>query len=252
MASERSAEVRLLRLIPTGARAALILSLLVTPRIASGGTAGSKPAIASSVPDSSTAAPTHATCPVCAVKEGHNEKEKVKATSVYDGRTYYLCSAACKKAFDADPASYAEPLLPRPAPAFRAATLAGDSVSNERLRGKVVLLDFWATWCAPCVKSMPELQKLSDDYGQRGLVVLGLSTDEAGEKKVRSFVTSKGIRYPIALDDGEPPAWLSYRVVALPAAFLIDRQGRIVRQWTGRADAAEMRAAVEALVSAGD
>jgi thiol-disulfide isomerase/thioredoxin len=101
------------------------------------------------------------------------------------------------------------------------------------LKGRVVLLDFWATWCAPCRKSMPDLQALHDKYSARGLTVIGISIDEGGPAKVQRYVRSKKFTYPIVMDDAKDPAWDAYKVKAIPAAFLLDRDGRVVAQWTG-------------------
>jgi peroxiredoxin/YHS domain-containing protein len=174
-----------------------------------------------------------AMCLVCKVTNGEAEEEAVKAVRMHEGKEYGFCSEKCARAFAADPAAYVPPSLPRPAPVFALKDLAGNPLSNESLKGKVVVLDFWATWCAPCRKSMPELQALHRKYADRGFAVVGISIDEGGPAKVRKFVASKKFTYPIALDSEQSPAWASYRVKAVPAAFLIDRGGRIVAQWTG-------------------
>lgn len=192
-------------------------------------------------------------CLVCAVKEGATEPEAVKASRTYQGKTYGFCSENCAKEFDADPAAYLPPELPRPAPGFSLVDLEGRPLSNASLAGKVVLLDFWATWCAPCHKAMPELQALQAKYGDRGLTVVGVSVDEgAGAKaKVKKFLRSRKLRYTIAVDSGASPAWAAFRVKAVPAAFLIDREGRVVAQWVGRAASGpEVEKALEGLLAA--
>ncbi len=197
------------------------------------------------------AAEKKAMCLVCVVSHGEAEEEEVKAVRPYGGKEYGFCSEKCAKAFDADPAAYIPPSLPRPAPAFSLKALDGSPLSNASLKGKVVLLDFWATWCAPCRKSMPELQALHRKYAGRGFAVVGVSIDEGGPAKVKKYVAAKKIGYPIALDSEKSPAWDAYRVKAVPAAFLIDRQGRIVAQWTGiPANAAELEIKVAALLAA--
>ena len=82
-----------------------------------------------------------------------------------------------------------------------------------------MLLDFWATWCVPCKKSMPELQALHDKYAARGFRVVGISIDEGGASKVKKYVKSKKLTYPIAVDSEKSPAWEAFRVKAVPAAF---------------------------------
>ena len=179
------------------------------------------------------AAPAKAVCHVCRVSEGAAEEEPVKATRTYQGTEYGFCSDKCARAFDADPVAYLPPALPRPSPEFALTDLAGGAVSPAALKGNVVLLDFWATWCVPCRKVMPELQALHDKYAARGLSVVGISIDEDGPAKVSKFVKSKKFTYRIAVDDAKKPAWDAFRVKAIPAAYLLDREGRIVAQWTG-------------------
>ena len=201
-------------------------NLIATLLVVSGLLAG--PALRHAV-----AAPTHAACLVCVVTKGEAEEEPVKAVRAYEGKEYGFCSVQCAKTFDADPAAYLPPEFPRAAPAFSLRDLSGKTISNETLKGRVVLLDFWATWCMPCRKSMPELQALHAKYAGKGLSVVGVSIDEGGPAKVKKFVTSKKFSYPIAIDSAKAPAWDAFRVKAVPAAYLIDREGKIVAQWLG-------------------
>ena len=190
-----------------------------------------------------------AVCLVCKVSKGEAAAEPIKAMRRYDGKQYGFCSEKCAKTFEADPAAYVPPSFPRPAPAFALKDLSGAEVSTETLKGKVVLLDFWATWCAPCRKSMPELQALHDKYARRGFSVVGLSIDEGGSAKVKKYVASKKFSYPIAVDSEKSPTWDAFRVKAVPAAYLIDREGRIVAQWTGApANARDLERKLEELL----
>lgn len=205
--------------------------------------------VSSLAPHSANAAPAKAVCLVCAVTEGATEAEPVKAVRTYEGKEYSFCSDKCAKAFDADLAAYVPPTFPRPAPAFALNDLAGNPVSNESLKGKVVLLDFWATWCTPCRKSMPELQALHAKYAARGFSVVGVSIDEGGTAKVKKAVAAMKITYPIAMDSEKAPAWDAFYVKAVPAAYLIDREGRVVAQWTGAAASAkELESKLEELL----
>lgn len=196
------------------------------------------------------AAAKMAKCVVCAVNHGESEEEEVKATRMHVGKEYGFCSEKCAQAFDADPAAYVPPDFPRPAPPFALSDLAGKPLSLASLKGKVVLLDFWATWCAPCKKTMPELQALHDRYAAQGLAVVGVSIDEGGPAKVKKLVASRRFTYPIAMDSEKQPAWDAYRVKAVPAAFLLDREGRIVAQWTGLPPADDLARRIEALLKA--
>jgi len=198
-----------------------------------------------------SAATEHGRCLVCEVLHGEAEDDPVRAKRTHAGREYGFCSENCAKRFAEDPLAYLPPTFPRPAPAFALVTLDARPVTVDSLRGKVTLVDFWATWCVPCRKSMPELQSLHERHRDRGFSVLGISIDEKAEAKVRRYVASQKFTYPIAIDDPKQPAWERYRVKAVPAAFLIDREGRIVAQWTGGAPPREvLEAAVERALDA--
>jgi peroxiredoxin/YHS domain-containing protein len=205
-------------------------------------------AVAAIAPPIYAQLPKEAICVVCQLTEGATKPEKVVATSEHQGTAYYFCAKKCKEEFDADPAAYLPPVLPRPAPDFALNNLAGEKVALENFRGKIVLLDFWATWCKPCVKSMPALQKLHDRFASKNFTVLGVSTDEDGKKKVEPFIKKHKIAYPILLDAEESPAWEAYKVKVIPMMFLVDPQGQIVRQWLGEADMKEVENAIAGLV----
>lgn len=191
--------------------------------------------LAAAVPTLAVAAET-ALCRVCAVKEGATEPETVRAWRTHEGTRYGFCSEACAKAFDADPAAYVPASGPTPAPALTATLLDGRAIGWKDYAGKPVLLDFWATWCAPCRKSMPELQALHEKWSARGLVVLGLSIDESKDAaKVKKFVASRKLGYPIAMDAARGPTWERFRVQSVPATFLVDAEGRVVARWLGAA-----------------
>jgi cytochrome c biogenesis protein CcmG/thiol:disulfide interchange protein DsbE len=99
-------------------------------------------------------------------------------------------------------------------------------------KGKMVLLDFWATWCGPCVMETPYLISLYKKYKDRGFTVVGVSMDDAGEDVVKSFVKRFEIPYPIYINGDSTPLD-AYPVFGLPTTFLIDRDGRILRKYVG-------------------
>jgi len=117
-----------------------------------------------------------------------------------------------------------------PAPPFKVKDLAGHTLELQKLLSHgPVLLDFWATWCRPCVESMPELEAWHRAYAAGGLTVIGVSVDGPRNfAKVGPFVASKGLTYPIVLDTDGRLQQL-YQVLAIPTAFLIDTTGTIVR-----------------------
>lgn len=132
------------------------------------------------------------------------------------------------------------------APDFSLGGLNGQPVRLADFHGKVVLLDYWATWCAPCKIEIPHLIELQKKYGPQGLQVIGISMDD-GLKPVKSFAQELGINYPVALGDVKV-AEAYGGVLGLPVVFLIDRQGRIYRKLPGVSDMQSMEADVRSLL----
>lgn len=118
------------------------------------------------------------------------------------------------------------------APSFELTTLSGIPVSNEQLRGKVVLVNFWATWCPPCRLEMPGFQSVYDRRKGQGFVVLGISTDASGSDHVRRYLEEHNITYPVAMASGGVAQRFG-GVNVLPSSFLIDRNGRIRHEVRG-------------------
>lgn len=187
-----------------------------------------------------------AICHVCRVHEGETEAEAVVATAEYDGHTHGFCSTACRDTFLEAPASYLPPVFPRPAPDFVMLGLDGAEVSSDAFRGKVMLLDFWATWCPPCVADLPKLTRLNERYAEEGLVIVSLSIDEGdtAARKVERMVKRRKARHPVFLDATDTPAWTAYGVRVVPSQYLIDADGRIVAQWSGKIDLAIVEAEI--------
>lgn len=121
----------------------------------------------------------------------------------------------------------------QPTPAYAATAMSGDSVSLAALRGKVVLLNVWATWCGPCRKEIPELRALHAAYRDRGFEVVGVSVDTDGtDETIREFLKEFRMDYPIWRDPDERVSAL-FRLAGVPATFLIDRQGILRWKMTG-------------------
>ena len=182
-----------------------------------------------------------AICAVCGPREGSGF-EPVKATATYKGKQYFFCSTKCKVDFLKNPAEFLITDEGRPAPAFRLTTLDGQPVALEDLAGKVVLLDFWATFCAPCVAALPDLQALHAKYQSAGFSVVGVSVDDR-LALVRKATKAAGVTYPLLQSTAD--VWNAYKVNALPALILVDRQGRIVKRFGGEADKQGMIKAIE-------
>src|SRR5262249_41730406 len=120
---------------------------------------------------------------------------------------------------------------PAVAPDFEARDLDGRSISTASLRGKVVLLNFWATWCPPCRAEIPDLVALQDKYRDQ-LQIIGISEDEGGPEMVKRFVDAHHMNYPVVM--ASPDIEKKYPGIgALPTSFVIDRQSRLVQKHVG-------------------
>jgi peroxiredoxin len=115
-----------------------------------------------------------------------------------------------------------------PAPNFQLRDMNGRTVSLSELRGKVVLLNFWATWCGPCRVEMPAMERLYRAYDRKDFEILAVSTDAQGVAVTRPFQEENKLTFPI-LHDSDFRVGLSYGARTLPMTFMVDRQG-IVRQ----------------------
>jgi len=120
---------------------------------------------------------------------------------------------------------------PDPAPEIRLKDFMGKELTLESSRGKVVLLNFWATWCGPCREEIPELVALQNRYKDR-LQIIGLVVDDDDEKGIRKVIDSEGINYPVALTDSDT-RFAYGGVAALPTVFVINSEGRVVQKHVG-------------------
>lgn len=109
------------------------------------------------------------------------------------------------------------------APEIGLKDLSGKTIDLASLAGKVVILDFWATWCAPCREEMPELQKFYKKYNAKGLEIVGISVDKTPEG-IKDFVSKLKVTFPIVHDDGHKVAD-KYSPPRMPSSYIIDRKG---------------------------
>ncbi|MFQ5442749.1 MAG: peroxiredoxin family protein [Thermodesulfobacteriota bacterium] len=128
------------------------------------------------------------------------------------------------------------------APAFTLKDLSGNTASLEDFKGKIVLLNFWATWCRPCRQEMPSFERLAGEFGEKGLAVVGVAGDRGifSKKKVGEFIRKYGLTFTVLMDpDGEVRK--GYEVSSLPTTYIIGRDGKISgriigdRPWEGEA-----------------
>ena len=119
-----------------------------------------------------------------------------------------------------------------PAPSWVLQDVDGKTVDSGDFKGKVVILDFWATWCPPCRAEIPGFVELQQQYGRQGLAVVGVSLDGGGAGRVKEFVQKSGVNYTVVLA-GMKVAQAFGGVEAIPTTFIIDRDGRIAGRHVG-------------------
>jgi len=135
----------------------------------------------------------------------------------------------------------------KPAPEFSLTDLSGRPLHLADYRGKVVVLDFWATWCEPCKQEIPRLIDLQNRYSAQGLQVLGISMDDS-EPPVRTFQQNFKMNYPVAVGTAKLADQYG-GVLGLPITFVIDRQGRIFSRHIGAVDFSLIEAEVKKQLS---
>ncbi len=124
---------------------------------------------------------------------------------------------------------------PFPAPSFSLSQLSQTSKTLDDYQGHYVLLNFWATWCLPCLQEMPSLEKLYQRFQDQGLVVVAISSDEEGASQVEPFVQRLKLTFPILLDADQTVSQ-KYGARNLPSTFLIDPDGNVIGAAKGERD----------------
>jgi cytochrome c biogenesis protein CcmG/thiol:disulfide interchange protein DsbE len=133
------------------------------------------------------------------------------------------------------------------APDFSLPELGGASFRLSDTKGKVVILDFFATWCPPCRMEVPHFQALYDQYKDKGLVVVGVALDQGGVADVKPFVKQNKVTYPVVIGDQNVAAMYG-GIRGIPTTFIIDRQGNIVEKLVGYRDKSEFEKAIQKLL----
>lgn len=105
-------------------------------------------------------------------------------------------------------------------------------IDINQFRGKAVLINFWATWCGPCVQEIPSLVSLQKEFGPQGLVVIGVSMDQGGERAVQRVIDKTGINYPVVMGDAKISRDFG-GIFGIPASFLVDQSGTVRKRFNG-------------------
>jgi cytochrome c biogenesis protein CcmG/thiol:disulfide interchange protein DsbE len=138
-------------------------------------------------------------------------------------------------------------LEPRVAEQFTLKLLGGQELSLGSLRGKVVMVDFWSSWCPPCRQEAPELAKTYNAYQDRDVVFLGVAIWD-DETAVRQFIQRNGIAYPNGMDNRGTVA-IAYGVRGIPEKFFIDRKGNLVRKFIGPVTASRLSTLLDQMLA---
>ncbi len=137
-------------------------------------------------------------------------------------------------------------LVGRPAPSFETASLSGGTSGLQAYRGRIVVMNLWASWCPPCRAEMPELQRLYSRYQSRNVVVLGVDQGESA-KQVSAFARALGIHYPILLDERQQYGRV-YTALGLPTTIVVDPAGIVARGFDGQISFDQMVEAITPLL----
>ncbi len=135
-----------------------------------------------------------------------------------------------------------------PAPDFNLPVLGGGEASLSALKGKVVVVNFWATWCPPCIQEMPVLNELYETYRDQGVEVLGLSLDEEGLPITKPFVEKLGVSYPIVESDRK--TYQAYgNILTIPHTFVVGRDGTVTKRFVNNQTKAAFEAAIQSAIA---
>lgn len=171
--------------------------------------------------------PAKAPCVVCTVT-GFMPGDLVPVAGVmYRGKAYYFCQTDEVATFRKDPEAFLPPVLPRQMPPFDLQDTQGHRWNADAFKNKLVLIDFWATWCAPCKELAPQLDALHSKY--KGLEMLSVATLDK-KRDFDRFVAKNPFNHPVLFDSKSTN--LPWHVVGVPAVFLV-KDGQVVAQWIG-------------------
>ena len=135
------------------------------------------------------------------------------------------------------------------APEFALPDLDGRVIQSADYRGKVVILDFWATWCPPCRKEIPHFVALQSKYRGKGVEVVGLSLDKGGAQEVRPFAEENNVNYTMLIANQETTEAFG-GITGIPTTFILDKEGKIAKRFLGYTDPAIFEETIQHLLSA--
>jgi peroxiredoxin/outer membrane lipoprotein-sorting protein len=162
-----------------------------------------------------------------------------------DGIFKFLPPSGAKEVAEfLEPSQRAENPYGKEAPDFTLKTFKGATVQMKKLRGKVVLLSFWASWCGPCRQEMPVIEKLSHQYRDQGFLVFGVNDED--RDTIQDYIKENGYSFPTLVDE-EQEAMKLYHVGAIPTTVVVDREGKIASYQVGTSSEADLRATLREL-----
>ncbi|MBX3118598.1 MAG: redoxin family protein [Fimbriimonadaceae bacterium] len=185
--------------------------------------------------------PAKAECVVCnAGGETHGE-EKPVAGVMYKGKAYYFCNAKEVETFKKNPDFYMPLNLPMPLPDLKLTDTSGKKWDAAAFKGKVVLLDYWATWCKPCLVLKPKIDKIWEANKGQGFEMLSVSIDEKPADFENFFKKTKW-ENPVALDSSQ--SWAHFRILTIPTLVLV-KDGKVIQIFKGNIDPKKVETAVK-------
>jgi cytochrome c biogenesis protein CcmG, thiol:disulfide interchange protein DsbE len=164
------------------------------------------------------------------------------------GATVVVIVALLMTGLGRDPSVIASPLVGRAAPNFTLPQLDGPPVTLSKLRGQVVVINFWASWCAECQVEQAALDRTWQQFQDSGVVVIGVNFEDS-TGAARSYVRTQGVTYPV-VEDASSQAALAYGLRGVPETFVVNQSGRVVNRVFGPVDAAALSSEIDSMLLA--
>lgn len=185
--------------------------------------------------------PKLAECVICSAHGSGHGEEKPAAGVKYKGKNFFFCNGKEVAEFKKDPERFMPISLPLALGNFGLTDQNGKVWNEEAFKGKVVLLDYWATWCKPCLALKPKLDKIRDKYKDQGFELLSVSIDEKKEA-MDKFLKKTPFSNPVLWDDKQ--TWAKLKVIGIPALFLV-KDGQVISAFKADSKVDAIEAAVK-------